>query len=190
MIEAEIKARLVDPDAVRRQLEQWAPGVAETYADTYFDTPDQALAAQQRELRVRTVAGPDGTRHRLTFKDRPVDAATQSKPELEMTVSDPVEAAAILTGLGYPAELAFTKECVNFEVTRRGRRFLATVVTVPEIAGTFLEVETQAREDDVEPALAAVRSLLAELGIGEGEWTIDAYTEAVRAARAAEQRIS
>ncbi|HKT00178.1 MAG TPA: CYTH domain-containing protein, partial [Rugosimonospora sp.] len=77
MIEAEIKARLVDPAAVRQRLEQWAAGVAETYSDTYFDAPGETLAARERELRVRTIAGPSGTRHLLTFKDRPVDEATQ-----------------------------------------------------------------------------------------------------------------
>jgi adenylate cyclase class 2 len=185
VIEAEIKARLVNPDAVRQRLDQWAAGVAEAYTDTYFDTPDQALAVQQRELRVRTVAGPGNVRHVLTFKDRPVDASTQSKPEVEIAVSDAEAAAAILTGLGYPAELAFTKQCVNYRVTRGGRQFLATVVTVPEIAGTYLEVETQAPEDDLGAALDAVRALLTELDVGEDEWTTDTYTNAVRSARAA-----
>lgn len=185
MIEAEIKARLVDPAAVRQRLEQWAAGVAETYSDTYFDAPGETLAARERELRVRTIAGPSGTRHLLTFKDRPVDEATQSKPEVEIAVSDPTAAAAILAGLGYPPGLSFTKQCVNYQVTRWGRQFLASLVTVPEIGGTYLEVETQAREDDVEPALSAIRSLLADLGVGENEWTTDTYTGAVRGARAA-----
>ncbi len=56
MIEAEIKARLVDPAEVRRRLEQQAAGTPEIYSDTYFDTPDAALASHERELRVRTIA--------------------------------------------------------------------------------------------------------------------------------------
>ena len=53
-----------------------------------------------------------------------------------------------------------------------------------EIEGTFLEVETIAAEHDVDQALAAVRELLNELGVGRGELTTDLYTDAVRAARA------
>lgn len=54
MIEAEIKARLVDPDVVRHQLDEWATGVPETYSDTYFDAPGDRLEATDRELRIRT----------------------------------------------------------------------------------------------------------------------------------------
>lgn len=183
MIEAEIKARLEAPDDVRQQLERWSTGTPETYSDTYFDTPRRTLASNERELRIRTVASSGGTRHLLTFKDRPVDVATQSKPEVEVLVSDPQTTATILTSLGYPAELAFTKECVNYKVTRADRRFLATLVTVPEIDGSFLEVETQAPENEMDDALAAVRSLLAELGVDESWWTTDTYTDAVRTAR-------
>jgi adenylate cyclase class 2 len=36
----------------------------------------------------------------------------------------------------------FQEECANYRFTARGRAMLATVVTVPEITGTFLELET------------------------------------------------
>lgn len=183
MIEAEIKARLADPQQVRQHLEQWATGVPETYVDTYFDTPERSLFARDQELRLRSVTGPHGTRHLLTYKDRAVDAATQSKPEFETLVSDREAASMILTNLGFPVEMAFTKECVNYNLDHDGRRFLATVATVPEIDGTFLEVETQAADTDLDNALDAVRRLLADLGIDPTQWTTDTYTGAVRAAR-------
>jgi hypothetical protein len=60
----------------------------------------------------------------------------------------------------------------------------STVVQVPEIDGTFLEVETMAEADDVPAALEAVRDVIAGLGVGDEEFTTELYTDAVRAARA------
>ncbi|WP_308315670.1 CYTH domain-containing protein [Streptomyces sp. ISL-100] len=45
------------------------------YQDTYFGTPDGELEAGDRELRVRTVHGPDDTRSVLTYKEARVDGA-------------------------------------------------------------------------------------------------------------------
>lgn len=183
MIEAEIKARLKSPGRVREQLDARAHGAEETYADAYFDTLDGSLSARGQELRVRTVTGQRGTRHILTFKDRPADKATQSKPEFEITVDDPQTATTILNGLGFPTSLAFVKECINYDLTFEGRRFLATIVTVREVDGVFLEVETQATAVDLDAALRLARALLAELGVGDGEQTTDTYAEAVRRGR-------
>jgi adenylate cyclase class 2 len=61
---------------------------------------------------------------------------------------------------------------------------LATVVTVPEISGTFVELETMAEERDLGPALADVRAVLGALGIGEDDVTTEQCTDAVMHARA------
>jgi adenylate cyclase class 2 len=146
--------------------------------------PDGALDMMGAELRVRAIGYGDGTtRHVLTYKEPPVDEGTQSKPEHETAVNDPAETMRILAGLGYAPVLAFTKDCVNYRFTQDGRDFLATVVTVPELDGTFLEVETRASDDDVAQALAAVRAVLIQLGVSDEELTTDTYSGAVRAAR-------
>jgi adenylate cyclase, class 2 len=56
---------------------------------------------------------------------------------------------------------------------------LATVVTVPEIDGVFIELETQADEADLAAALGDVRAVLGELGIAEDDLTTELYTDAV-----------
>jgi adenylate cyclase class 2 len=61
---------------------------------------------------------------------------------------------------------------------------LATVVTVPEIDGTFIELETLADEAGLAAALADVRAVLGELGITENHLTTEQYTDAVMRARA------
>ena len=50
MIEAELKARLCDPDAVRHRLDELAVGAVEEYHDTYFDTASGELDADGREF--------------------------------------------------------------------------------------------------------------------------------------------
>ncbi|MEV0535940.1 class IV adenylate cyclase [Kitasatospora sp. NPDC050463] len=187
MIEAELKAAVRDPEAVLRQLEdRYGAGRAEVYRDTYYDARDGSLMGADRELRIRTVHGPDDTRTVLTYKGARVDEASGSKPEAETVVEDAEAAHEIVLGLGFVPRIAFEKRCRNYDFRHGGRHFLATLVRVPEIDGTFIEVETAAEtEADLGPALDVVRAVLAELGIGEDDLTTEFYTDAVVAARPA-----
>lgn len=186
MIEAELKARVRDPQRVRGELELRAPGVMATYRDVYYDRPGGELTAGGRELRVRVVEDADGRRCLLTYKGAAVDPASGSKPEHEIRADDPASVDAILSGLGFVHVIAFEKRCVNFAISARGRAMTATLAQVPELAGrTFLEVESLVEaEPDVQPALADIRRLLGELGIAEGDLTTELYTDAVAAHRA------
>lgn len=183
MIEAELKARVHAPEQVMRLLDERAPARVEVYRDTYYDRPDGSLEKAGEELRVRTVHGADGTRTVLTYKGAAVDEASGSKPEHETVVADADAAHAILRGLGHVEVIAFEKRCRNYDFEACGRQLLATLVRVPEIDGTFLEVETLVGEDDVTAALDDIRAVLAELGIGAGDLTRETYTGAVAAQR-------
>ncbi|WP_078660842.1 class IV adenylate cyclase [Streptomyces sp. NRRL B-24484] len=153
------------------------------YRHTYWDLPDGSLAGGDRELRLRTVTGPAGSRTLLTRKDARVDAASGAEPEAETAVGDPAGTAAVLHGLGYRPAPAFEKHCRNHPLHRDGRELPATPVEVPELAGVFLEVETVCGEQELPAALAAVRGVLAELGVPPADLTSEAYTDAVAAAR-------
>ncbi|WP_371660670.1 class IV adenylate cyclase [Streptomyces sp. NBC_00280] len=183
MIEAELKARVQAPEAVMRRLDERATARVEVYRDTYYDRPDGSLEKSDRELRVRTVHGADGTRTVLTFKDAAVDEASGSKPEHETQVTDGEAVHAIVRGLGHVPVIAFEKRCRNYDFEAHGRQMLATLVRVPEIDGTFLEIETLVDEDDVSSALDDIRAVLAELGIGSEDLTRELYTDAVAAQR-------
>ncbi|MFD0413115.1 class IV adenylate cyclase [Streptomyces sp. NPDC127108] len=183
MIEAELKARVHAPEQVVRRLDERATARIEVYRDTYYDRADGSLEEAGEELRVRTVHGADGTRTVLTYKGAVVDEGSGSKPEHETRVEDAEQAHAILRGLGYVELIAFEKRCRNYEFEAYGRRMLATLVRVPEIDGTFLEVETLVGEDHVATALDNVRAVLAELGIGAEDLTLETYTGAVAARR-------
>ncbi|MER6303569.1 class IV adenylate cyclase [Kitasatospora sp. NPDC001539] len=186
-IEAELKAFVRDPEAVLKQLEdRYGAGRAEVYRDTYYDAPDGSLMGEDRELRIRTVHSPDDTRTVLTYKAARVDEASGSKPESETSVEDADAMHEIVRGLGFVPRIAFEKRCRNYAFDSDGRHMLATLVRVPELNdATFIEVETAAvTENDLAPALASVRNVLAELGVSEDDLTTELYTDAVAAARA------
>ncbi|GAA1884051.1 class IV adenylate cyclase [Streptantibioticus ferralitis] len=183
MIEAELKARVREPEKVEAGLEGRAAGRVEVYRDTYYDLPDGSLMESDRELRVRTVSGPAGDRSVLTYKEARVDEASGAKPEYETRVEDPDAVHAMLRGIGYAPVIEFQKHCRNYEFEAAGRPILATLVRVPEIDGTFIEVETLVVADELQAALDAVRDVLAQLGIGPEDLTTEQYTDAVAARR-------
>ncbi|MEV7507805.1 MULTISPECIES: class IV adenylate cyclase [unclassified Streptomyces] len=183
MIEAELKACVQTPDETLRRLDERAVGRAEVYQDTYYDTVGEELGSRDEELRVRTVHSAGETRTVLTYKGAPVDEASGSKPEHETRVEDAQAVHAMLRGLGYVATVVLEKRCRNYTFEAQGRQMLATLVRVPELDGTFLELETLVEEKDVPRALADIRETLAELGIGEADLTRQLYTDAVKARR-------
>jgi adenylate cyclase, class 2 len=184
VIEAELKARVTSPAGLSAALGRLGRGEHAVYHDVYYDTPARGLKASGRELRLRVVETGGGRRCLLTYKEAPADAASGSKPEHETAVADPAVIDVTLAGLGLVRLVEFSKDCVNYRFTARGRDMLATVVTVPEISGTFLELETMAAERDLAAALADVRGVLGELGIVDGDLTTELYTDAVMRARA------
>lgn len=184
-IEAELKAIVRDPEAVMALLEKrYGPGRPEVYQDAYYDEPSGGLMDGDRELRVRTVHGPDSTRTVLTYKGARVDTASGSKPEAETRVEDAQAIHEILRGLGYVPRIAFEKRCRNYEFAADERQMLATLVRVPEIEGTFIELESIAKDEaDLGPALDVVRATLSSWGIAEDDLTTEQYTDAVASVR-------
>jgi adenylate cyclase, class 2 len=185
VIEAELKALVRDADALRAALEARAAATRATYCDTYYDTPGHDLRGSGRELRVRVIDGGGPAQALLTYKE-PAVAGTASKPEHETTVAGPAVLATLFAGLGLQVLVELTKHCTNYRLQHAGRAMLASVVTVPELPDTFVEVETLVpTAGEVPAALAAVRALLAEVGIGVADLDTRAYTDMVAAARAA-----
>jgi adenylate cyclase class 2 len=79
--------------------------------------------------------------------------------------------------------IAFEKRCRNYDFEAHGRKMLATLVRVPEIDGTFLEVETLVEEDDLASALNDIHAVLTGLGVSPKDLTRETYTGAVAAQR-------
>jgi adenylate cyclase class 2 len=88
VIEAELKARVSDPGALRERLRRLAAEETSIYRDTYYDWPDKVLTAQDKELRVRVIETAGLRRAMLTYKEPAADPASRSKPEHETTIAD------------------------------------------------------------------------------------------------------
>ena len=188
MIEAELKAHVRDPAALKTHLDRRAAGETSVYRDTYYDRPGHELTSEGRELRVRVVDTSGVRRAVLTYKEPAADEASRSKPEHETKMADAGVIDLILRALGLDHLVSFEKHCVNYRFSAWGRDMLATVVTVPEIDGTFVELETMAGEPDMDAALRDVRAVLAEMGIGEEDLTTEQYTDAVMRTRRIQNR--
>lgn len=183
MIEAELKARVREPAAVHGRLLMLAARENSVYHDTYYDWPSRGLSTDGRELRVRLIDASGERRALLTYKEPAINSASGSKPEYETYVEDPSAVHVMLRGLGLECVVEFEKRCTNYRFTASGREMLATVVQVPELDGTFIELETITREDDAAAALADVRAILAQLGIVENDLASEQYTDAVMRTR-------
>jgi len=184
-IEAELKARVRDPDRVRGLLRQRAAEQNSVYSDVYFDTPDRTLTRDGCELRVREVHTDDAAAQTLlTYKGAPVHAASGSKTETETTVGEADALRAVLAALGFEVLISFEKRCTNYRFTVAGRPLLATLVCVPELEETFLEIESIVDTDaEIDPALETIRQVLGTLGIDRDDETTENYTEAVATRR-------
>jgi adenylate cyclase class 2 len=179
-IEAELKARVRDPARVRELLCQWAPEEVAVYSDT----PDRALTSDGRELRVRVIHTDTTDSTVLTYKGPAVDDVSGSKPETETTAADADALRDILAGLGFEVLIEFEKHCSNYQLTASDRTLLATLVHVPELDQTYVEVESIVdTEAEVGPALDTIRAVLGELGIRRADETTETYTDAVAARR-------
>ncbi|MGW4329392.1 class IV adenylate cyclase [Nocardia sp. NPDC004573] len=183
MIEAELKARVRDVESVQAALAARSAGQRAKYEDTYYDLADERLSSEGRELRLRTITTGNGRRSMLTYKEPAVDASSGSKPEYETEVADPAVIDSALRGIGLKELVRFEKHCVNYQFASAGRDLLATLVTVPELDGTFIELETVVSESELAEALEVVRSTLRQLGIADSDLTAGQYTDAVLATR-------
>lgn len=183
MIEAELKARVHDAVGLRRALRRRGSEEIGLYRDTYYDRPDRELTEHGREVRLRVVETGSVRRAILTYKEPPVDVASGSKPEHETFIADESVVEAVLLAAGLERVVSFEKHCANYRFTEHGRDFFATIATVPEISGTFIELETMVSEAETSPALNDVRAVLHDLGITDDDLTTEQYTEAVIRAR-------
>lgn len=185
MIEAELKARVRDIESVQSALAARSVGQRSKYKDTYYDLADERLSSEGRELRLRTITSDNGRRSLLTYKEPAVDTVSGSKPEYETEVGDPSVIDSLLRGLDLKVLVGFEKHCINYRFVSEGRELLATLVTVPELDGTFIEMETIVPESELAEALEIVRTTLRQLGIADGDLTTEQYTDAVLATRKA-----
>lgn len=184
MYEAEIKLVVANPVHVRSLLDSQANGEDEEYADQYFTHEILVPTESARELRVREIRRQGSKEAFLTFKNEVVDAATQSKREYETQVVEADGITRLLEAMGFALDIQFVKNCINWRLKRGPYEILATLVSVPELSGHYLELEALVKEkSSVEHAIMTLRHLARELELDQGDETTETYTGTVRSAR-------
>ena len=126
MLEVELKSVLDDSDRRRAMVE--AAGGTLVFAgrleDRRYDTPDEALAARDHVLRVRTYRSGDGARAELDWKGPTRrEGGYKLREELDAHVLDPDALVAILDRLGYVVTIAIDREIVQFDLDGAMIRF-------------------------------------------------------------------
>lgn len=176
MIEAEMKCKIRDKDAVFRKL--LSLGFQEDFhvkeTDTYFDNEQGVIRNGDSALRIReTIDLSDGRRlSMITFKGKKMDLTSMTRPEFETEVESADTMEAILNALGYrKVQPVVVKERTQFSL----EEMHACLDTV-EGLGDFLElevmVETESERDDT---LIRIEDMLETLGFSLPDTTTTSY---------------
>lgn len=176
MIEAEMKCKIQDKDAVFRKL--LSLGFQEDFhvkeTDTYFDNEQGVIRTGDSALRIReTIDLSDGRRlSMITFKGKKMDLTSMTRPEFETEVESADTMEAILNALGYrKVQPVVVKERTQFSL----EEMHACLDTV-EGLGDFLElevmVETESERDDT---LIRIEDMLETLGFSLPDTTTTSY---------------
>ena len=187
MYEVELTAIVKNRTEVLKKLAKHAikPAHDVIYDDLYFDKNNE-LDQRNCELRIRKKTFPlsGKTTNWLTLKEAPFDQKTRSKPEFETEISNFNETKAIVEGLGYTLKIRYTKNCLFYYATYKNVELEISVVELPELTETFIEIETQTEELNQTDALFKVLyNFLDELGMNENDLTTTQYQDAMRESR-------
>jgi len=176
MYEVELKVR-ADHEPVRERLHERGaePLGFVDQVDTYYDHPGRSFADTDEALRVRREDPDDGdARTRLTYKGPLVESASKTRQEVETGVSDADALDAILRELGFEPLPAVRKERERFSLGG-----YTVVLDAVEGAGTFVEVEREGREGEIEEIREGARDLLRDLGPDPDDHVRTSYLELV-----------
>lgn len=187
MFEVEVKVR-TDHDAVGDRLAELGADMDEQVAqlDTYFDAPHRDFSETDEAVRVRREAAvedrPEDTESVvmaairgvragvLTYKGPLVETASKTREEFETSVDDVDGMASILDRLGF----------VPVGSVRKVRRVYAVrgyLVTLDEVVGlgSFVEVEAEASESEIDRVRDGARDLVEELGLDPADQIRTSY---------------
>lgn len=138
--EIEAKMKFDDFDALRERLS--AAGAKRTGSaletNTFFDSPDRALVANDKGLRLRRSHDVQSGKEKfvITVKGPQQKSELKSREEAEMRVEDGEDAKAVLAALGFSPTLSFEKNRESWELD-------GCKIELDElpILGRFVEIE-------------------------------------------------
>lgn len=186
MYEVELTAVVNKPKAVFEILTTYDANYSTlVYDDSYYDQKN-LLATKEQELRIRIKKNLNtgSTSSYLTLKDTPFDVKTKSKPEYETQIDNPEAAAQLLNKLGYDKKINYQKNIQFFTFDFSDKPIEVSLVTLPELTQTFIELETQVNESSqTDNAFKVLYKLLEILAIEQTALTTEYYQQMVKKAR-------
>lgn len=176
MYEIELKVQ-ADHTPVRDRLQDRdAEHVGTVHqVDTYYDHPARSFPATDEALRIRHEKADNGQSvARLTYKGPLVESASKTRKEIETEVGDAEALDATLRALGFDPVPEVSKERKRFAIGE----YTVTLDAVEDV-GTFVEVESQGTEDEIETVREGARDLLRDLGLDPENHVRTSYLELV-----------
>jgi adenylate cyclase class 2 len=169
-LEVEQKHRVDDVAAFVAELEKRGVtiGPPVTQVDQYFAHPARDFAKSDEALRIRTV----GDRSFLTYKGPKLDSTTKTRRELELPLAeldaDGSQFRELLQALGFRPVASVRKQRRTFQFRHGGKEVEGALDDV-EGVGTFIELELQADDANLDEARVTISALASELQLGESE---------------------
>ncbi len=166
-MEVEIKARIRNPDEIRRILKDMgAKYEGEVHQkDIYFNHPCRDFASTDEALRVR-ISGDV----RITYKGPKVDSETKTREEIELEVESAEKAMDMMKRLGFI-------EAGTVEKMRETYSLNDVEITIDNVVGLgyFIELEIQGENNDKN------RERLFSLGkdLGLNDYIRESYLELI-----------
>jgi len=176
MYEIEVKVR-GDHDPVRERLRERGADRTETViqVDTYYDHPGRSFVETDEALRIRREESPDEDPvARLAYKGPMIESASKTREEIETPVEEPGALDAILRKLGFEPAPEVHKERERFRL----EDYTVTLDAV-EGAGTFVEIERTAADNEIDAVRDGARELLCDLGLDPDDHVRTSYLELV-----------
>jgi adenylate cyclase, class 2 len=168
--EVEQKFPVQDMAELERRLSRLGATAAEPelQVDTYYAHPCRDFARTDEALRLRRI----GWMNYVTYKGPKIDTTTKTRQELELPLAAGQAGAAgfesLLQALGFARVAEVRKQRRRAVVVWQERE---VEVLLDDVAGlgTFVELELQADEPEVEPSKVCLASLAEKLGLAAGE---------------------
>jgi adenylate cyclase, class 2 len=168
--EVEQKHPVDDVAALVAQLKQRGVKIGSPIeqVDRYFAHPARDFATTDEALRIRTTGGKSF----VTYKGPKLDAATKTRRELELPLdsgdAEGTRFAELLEALGFTPVATVRKRRRAFHIDSNGQDVEGALDAVDGV-GSFVELELQADEAELDEARATISAIAGDLNLGPAE---------------------
>ena len=192
MIEVEIKAKINDPNLIRKIFEK-NDGVYKLsleHEDSYYNMPeglrdfkqtDEALRLRKStEFKRDNKAMESQINYFITYKGKKFDNTTKTREEIEVKIGEIKEMKKLLNFLGFREIFTVVKERELYDFSFNDIKIEALIDYIPILEQNFVEVELITESlDNVEKSKEILFQFLKKIGIAREESVRKSYLELI-----------